>query len=246
MPKRGSTTTRIRGIIGALACMLSSCAGDSESQRLMSSKYCYTQISTRNIPRVSSIKARTQVPLLENAPAGSRLLGRFSINADFATILTTLQYNAHRVGADAVVIKKLTWWDIKAWEEPRTEHSTKIISPTDDEKAEFKKQLQLYKEGKAKRPEPPQDKRETSEQFIPGHWKIQGGAYLEALFLETPHPVYEKLPQDQTRDLVEKQTKDFRGKQSPLSISILDQAHPEGDKPSSTYMPKRIGPKGPK
>ena len=245
----GSTPTRVQRIIVALTCFLSACTSNSGSRLLMSgdsSESCYSQISTRKIPKVSSMKVGTQVPFLDKAPAGSRVLGEFSINADFATILKALQYNAHRVGADAVVIKKLSWWDIKSWAEPETVHSTKTISPTDDEKKEYKKQLQLHREGKAKRPEPPQDKHETSEQFIPGHWKVQGGARLEALFLETPHPVYEKFTTDQTRDLVERQTQDSREKQSPLAISILDQAQPQGDKPSSTYMPKRIGPKGPK
>jgi len=129
------------------------------------------------------------VPLLSETPPGSRILGTFKINADFALALKALEYNARRVGADAAVIQKLTWWDINHWEDPKTVTKTKVDPVSESEKKEYDEKLKEYeakkREGKpAKKPAKPEDSRSEESVFVPGHWNHSGGAYLEAVMVE--------------------------------------------------------------
>jgi hypothetical protein len=110
------------------------------------------------------------------------VLGTFSISADFQLILQALQYNAHRVGADAVVVHKLQWWDIRNWADPRTVTKTETIQPTEQEKKEYREKLKEYEAAKqqgksVKKPTEPTQTRREEEVFVPGHWQVQGNAF---------------------------------------------------------------------
>jgi hypothetical protein len=182
------------GAASLLALWLSACtAFQSESlgSLLKSSESCYTPILARSTP-AGPVDGRTsQVPLLHKTPPGSGVLGSFKINADFGLILEALQYNARRVGADAVVIQKLTWWDINHWEDPKTFTRTKVVPVSDSEKEEYEQKLKEYEakksEGKpARKPCRPKDSRSEETVSMSGHWNVSGGAYLEALMVEYP------------------------------------------------------------
>ena len=173
-----------------------SCASspkDNLSAILRSSESCYTPIHVRTTPIDQALNAISEVPVLNTPPPRGRVLGTFKITGNHLVILKALQYNAHRVGADAIVIEKINWWDINNWEGPKTVNRTKSTPPSETEKDEYKENLKKYEEAKkqgkaAEKPAPP--KYSTSDETIavPGHWQVSGGAYLEAIFIETdPH-----------------------------------------------------------
>lgn len=182
----------LAGLPVLLAVWLSACASfqsDARGSLLKSSESCYTPILTRSTPADPVEGPASQVPLLHKTPPESRVLGSFKINADFGLILEALQHNARRVGADAVVIQKLTWWDINHWENPKTVTRTKVVPVSDSEKKEYEQKLKKYEakrsEGKpARKPCRPEDSRSEETVSIPGHWNVSGGASLEALMVE--------------------------------------------------------------
>jgi hypothetical protein len=163
--------------------------GNDPATLLKASETCYTPIRERKTPWGTSTGPSQPVPVLEQMPLGSRVLGTFSISADFRLILEALQYNAHRVGADAVVVHKLQWWDIRNWAAPTTVTKTERIQPTEQDKKEYREKLKEYEEAKqqgkpAKKPCEPTETRREEQVFVPGHWQVQGNASLEASFIE--------------------------------------------------------------
>jgi hypothetical protein len=163
---------------------------ESESAYMLkASESCYTPIRGRKTSWGSGAGPSPQVPVLEQMPPGSRVLGTFSISADFRLILEALQYNAHRVGADAVVVRKLQWWDIRNWADPQTVTKTETIQPTEQEKKAYREKLKEYEEARqqgkpAIKPCEPTQTRREEKVFVPGHWQVQGNASLEAFFVE--------------------------------------------------------------
>lgn len=163
--------------------------GLDPARMLKASESCYTPLRERITPWGAPAGPSPPVPLLSQMPSGSRVLGTFSISADFQLILQALQYNAHRVGADAVVVHKLQWWDIRNWADPRTVTKTETIQPTEQEKKEYREKLKEYEAAKqqgksVKKPTEPTQTRREEEVFVPGHWQVQGNASLEASFIE--------------------------------------------------------------
>ena len=185
---------RIIGLLFFCITCLSACTllhSDDFGARLRSSESCYAPLRPRIRPLESPIPEGTEVPLLDKVPQGSRILGTFKISSDFAFVLKALQYNARRVGADALVIQKLTWWDIKHWEEPRKVVQTTRIPVSDSEKQEYQNKLKEYeamrREGKpAERPEQPKESVKEETVSYPGHWSVNGGSTAEAVMLELP------------------------------------------------------------
>jgi hypothetical protein len=121
------------------------------------------------------------------------VLGTFKISADFQLILSALQYNAHRVGADAVVVHQLHWWDIRNWAEPKNVTKSETIEPSEQEKKDYQEKLKQYEEARkqgksAEKPCAPKASRREEEVFIPGHWDVSGNASLEASFIERLSP----------------------------------------------------------
>jgi hypothetical protein len=179
--------------IGLAPVWLCSCATvfETESARMLrASESCYAALRERQTPRVDpSGAAFSSVPLLSRTPPGSRVLGTFKISADFKLILSALQHNARRVGADAVVVHRLQWWDIRNWAEPKNVTRTETVQPTEQEKKDFQEKLKQYeeakKQGKAvEKPCAPKASRTEEQVFIPGHWNVAGNASLEASFIE--------------------------------------------------------------
>lgn len=230
---------------GALLITLSfpACSMNPDFARLQSSESCYTPFATRTHPKLSGSGFKAKVPWVETEPPGSRRLGDFKISADFATVLRAVEYNAKRVGADAVLITKINWWDIKTWAEPRTIRHTKTTPPTEDEWKEYEKQRQAYERAKAegkktKPPERPKDAKETFDEDYPGRWNIQGSAYLEALFLETPNSVKERFRVTQQTTVLPITPKSSDEKRGKLSQSIFDQAGPQNKNSPFNPQPK--------
>ncbi len=230
----GRLAPLLKRTTAGLFLLLSACTPDASILPLKSSESCYTPVSPRQKPPLPRKDAGSPVPLLDSPPPGSRVLGRFEINADFGTVLRALQYNAHRVGADAVVIEKIHWWDVKAWIEPRSVYHTTITEPTDSQKADYQERLKAYeqakKEGKsATRPDPPRATRETESKLLPGRWDTSSGAFVAALFLETTHAVIETYRRESRWIQTKRPGHHTSMPQGNLSISILDQASPEGN-----------------
>lgn len=221
----------------------SACSTGPDLERLKSSESCYTPFTERAHPKPSGWPLKEKVPWIETEPPGSRRLGDFKISADFATVLRAVEYNAKRVGADAVLINKINWWDLKDWAEPRTVRHTKTTPPTENEWKEYEKQRQAYERSRAEGkktspPERPKDTKETFDEDLPGRWTVQGSAYLEAIFLETPSPVKERFrvtQQTTVPPVPRKSSGENRGK---LSQSILDQAGPRNKNSPFSPPPK--------
>lgn len=175
---------------------LGSCAqweGDSRLKLLRASEDCYTPLRERRSPRVAWDGGFSEVPLLNRMPPGSRVLGTYKISADFQLILQALQHNARRVGADAVVVHSLQWWDIRNYEAAKTVDRTETIQPTEEEKKEYREKLKQFEEARqkgkpAERPTAPTASHKHAQVFVPGYWEVSGNASLEASLVEWTAP----------------------------------------------------------
>jgi hypothetical protein len=188
------TEIRIIGLSLSCMVMLSACSlvePDDLGSRLRCSESCYTPLRSRASPLVHPTKKGGEVPLVDDVPRGSLILGTFNISADFGFVLAALQHNARKVGADAVVIQKLTWWDINHWEESRQFVRTTRIPVSDAQKEEYQNNLKDYqskrRQGKAaERPSEPTDSFKEETVSFPGRWSVNGGSSVEAVMLELP------------------------------------------------------------
>ncbi len=209
--------------------LASGCSADRKLELLKASEVCFVPIAARTTQRRTSENVEERVPWVSDWVAGSLALGEFKISADFPTVLASVQYNALRVGADAVLIKKLEWWDIRAWNDPKTVYHTTTIQPTDADRKTYEEQLKSYEQAKqagkkASRPEPPKATQKTELQSVPGQWETHGGASLEALYLQTSRPVDEEFGPMRTHAPVKKKVKAASEIRNRLSVPILEQA----------------------
>jgi hypothetical protein len=209
--------------------LASGCSADRKLEVLKASEACFIPIAARTTQRRLSKTVEERVPWVSDWVAGSLVLGEFKMSADFPTILASVQYNALRVGADAVLIKKLVWWDIRAWNDPKTVYHTTTIQPTDEDRKTYEERLKSYEQAKqagkkASRPEPPKATHKTELQSVPGQWETHGAASLEALYLQTSHPVDEAFGPMRTHAPVKKEVKAASEIRDRLSVPMLEQA----------------------
>jgi hypothetical protein len=209
--------------------LASGCSADRKREVLKASEACFIPIAARTTQRRPSKTVEERVPWVSDWIAGSLALGELKISADFPTVLSAVQYNALRVGADAVLIKKLVWWDIRAWSDPKTVYQTTTIQPTDADRKTYEEQLKSYEQAKqagkkASRPEPPKATHKTELRSVPGQWETHGAASLEALYLQTSHPVDEEFGPMRTHAPVKKEVKAASEIRDRLSVPILEQA----------------------
>jgi hypothetical protein len=174
-------------------CSCVTAGGDPLHKLLRASEDCYTPLRERRSPTVASDGGSGEVPLVNRMPPGSRVLGTFKISADFQLILRALQYNARRVGADAVVVHSLQWWDIRNWEAAKTVDRTETIQPTEEEKKAYREKLKQFEEARqqgkpVERPSAPTVSHKHEQVFVPGFWEVSGNASLEASFVERNAP----------------------------------------------------------
>jgi hypothetical protein len=225
--------------------LASGCSADRKLELLKASEACFVPIAARTTQRRPSKNVEERVPWVSDWVAGSLVLGEFKISADFPTILASVQYNALRVGADAVLIKKLVWWDIRAWNDPKTVYHTTTIQPTDEDRKTYEKQLKSYEQAKqagkkASRPEPPKATQKTELQSVPGQWETHGGASLEALYLQTSHPVEEEFGPMRTHAPVNKEAKAATEIRDRLSVPILEQAGVRINRTDHKELPQKV------
>lgn len=225
--------------------LASGCSADRKLELLKASEACFVPIAARTTQRRPSKNVEERVPWVSDWVAGSLALGEFKISADFPTVLASVQYNALRVGADAVLIKKLVWWDIRAWNDPKTVYHTTTIQPTDADRKTYEEQLKSYEQAKqagkkASRPEPPKATQKTEAQSVPGQWETHGGASLEALYLQTSHPVDEESWPMQMHGPVKKEAKAPSEIQHRLSVPMLEQAGVRSNRSDHKELPQKV------
>jgi hypothetical protein len=209
--------------------LASGCSADRELELLKASEACFVPIAARTTQRRPSKNVEERVPWVSDWVSGSHTLGAFKISADLPTVLAAVQYNALRVGADAVLIKKLECWDIRVWNDPKTISHTTTIQPTDADRKTYQEQLKSYEQAKhagkkASRPEPPKATQKTELQSVPGQWETHGGASLEALYLQTPHPVEKEFEPIRMHAPAKKEVKAASEIRDRLAVPILEQA----------------------
>ena len=89
--------------------LASGCSADLKLELLKAREACFVPIAARTTQKRPSKNVEERVPWVSDWVAGNLALGEFKMSADFPTVLASVQYNALRVGADAVLIKQLVW-----------------------------------------------------------------------------------------------------------------------------------------
>ncbi|MEI6715185.1 MAG: hypothetical protein WCO60_15610 [Verrucomicrobiota bacterium] len=158
---------------------------------LKATEYCFVPLGNDTYP--SRVWARGErVPVLQNIPKGHRVIGHFSAYyADSSKFLEdAMDYNAKRVGADAIVVQNITRLPDRYFVADHVEKTEKWVSPDKSDRDWYREKRKEF-ETKAARgvwgmpPEEPRAKRQvTSEKFVPEHWAIRSErASVEAVFL---------------------------------------------------------------
>ncbi len=173
-----------------LGVCLAGCAQWSSSS-VKDTEYCFVPVGNKTYP-CRSWATGERVPVMEAVPKGYRVIGHFRAYAADSSkfLMDAMDYNAKRVGADAIVVQNLTRNPDRHFVAEYVAEKKEVVSPSEADRKAYRERLQEFEFKKVRGifsspPERPQThERVVSSERVPAHWAIRSErASVEAVFV---------------------------------------------------------------